>query len=63
MKLLVLFGTEEDDANARLYDEVLPLKSNGLLCGELYKAMINMPKLNMSAATVILLSKTKSGDV
>jgi hypothetical protein len=31
MKLLVLLGTDDDDAKARLYEEVLPLKSSGLL--------------------------------
>lgn len=63
MKLLVLFGTDEDDANARLYDDTLPLNSNGLVCGELYKAIISMPKLNMSAAGVTFPSTTKSGEV
>jgi hypothetical protein len=62
MKLFVLLGTEEDEENARLYEDELPLKSNGLLCGELYSAMISMPRLNMSAAGVMLLSMTKSGE-
>jgi hypothetical protein len=62
MKLLFLLGTEEDDANARLYEEELPLNSKGLVCGELYNAMISIPRLNMSAAGVMLLSMTKSGD-
>jgi len=62
MKLLVLLGIEEAEENARLYEDELPLKSSGLLCGELYSAMINMPRLNISAAGVILLSMTKSGD-
>jgi hypothetical protein len=62
MKLLFLLGTEEDDEKARLYADELPLNSNGLLCGELYSAMISSPKLNMSAAGLMLLSMTKSGD-
>lgn len=62
MKLFVLLGTEEDEENARLYEEELPLNSNGLLCGELYSAIISIPRLNMSAAGVILLSMTKSGE-
>ena len=63
MKLFVLLGTEACDEKARLYEEVLPWNSSGLLCGELYKAMINMPNENMSAAGVTLPSITKSGDV
>ena len=63
MKLLVLLGTDDCDENARLYEEVLPWNSSGLLCGELYKAMINMPKENMSAAGVTLPSMTKSGEL
>jgi hypothetical protein len=62
MKLFVLLGTEEDEENARLYEEELPLNSNGLLCGKLYSAIISIPRLNMSAAGVILLSMTKSGE-
>lgn len=63
MKLLLLFGTDEDDEKARLYDDVLPLNSSGLLCGELYNAMMSIPRLNISEALVILPSMTKSGEV
>lgn len=63
MKLLALLGTDDEDEKARLYEEELPLNSNGLLCGELYSAMMSMPRLNMSAAGVMLLSMTKSGEV
>lgn len=63
MKLLALLGTEEAEEKARLYDEVLPLNSSGLLCGELYNAMMSIPRLNMSAAGVMLVSMTKSGEV
>lgn len=63
MKLFVLFGTDEDEAKARLYDDELPLNSKGLLCGELYKAIMSMPNENISAAGVTFPSIIKSGDV
>lgn len=62
MKLLILLGTEEEDENARLYEDWLPWNSKGLLCGELYKAMMSRPSENMSAAGVMLPSMTKSGE-
>ena len=63
MKLLVLLGTEDWAENTRLYEVVLPWNSSGLLCGELYKAIIIMPSENMSDAGVTLPSMTKSGEV
>jgi len=52
----------DDEEKNRLYDDTLPLTSNGLRCGELYNAIINMPRENMSADGVTLLSMTKSGE-
>lgn len=63
IKLLFFVGVDDDDEKARLYEDELPLKSIGLLCGELYRAMISIPKLNMSAAGVTFPSMTKSGEV
>lgn len=53
----------DDEENSLLYDDRLPWHSSGDLCGELYSAIDNKPRENMSAADVKLLSMTKSGDV
>lgn len=62
-KLLFCVGTEDDEENIRLYCDILKLVSIGLLCGELYMAIMMRPKLNMSAEGVRLVSSTKSGEV
>lgn len=56
-------GTVDEEENSLLYEDRLPWHSSGDLCGELYSAMDNKPRENMSAADVRLLSMTKSGDV
>ena len=43
--------------------ERFELVFKGDVCGELYKAMSNRPKENMSAEDEMLLSRAKSGDV
>lgn len=62
-KLLFCVGIEEELEKSRLYDEREPPALRGLVCGELYRAMIRSPRENMSAAAVNELSKIKSGEV
>lgn len=62
-KPLLADGIVEDDAKSLLYVDMEELACNGDMCGELYKAIMIRPRENMSAATLRLLSSTKSGDV
>ncbi len=62
-KPLVAEGIDEEDAKSLLYAEILAFVCNGEVCGELYKAIINNPRENMSAAMLRFESKTKSGEV
>jgi hypothetical protein len=59
---LLAEGIEEEDANSLLYVDTLELASSGEVCGELYRAIINNPKENISAATFRFESRTKSGE-
>lgn len=56
-------GTVEEDEKRRLYVDTLPCASRGDRCGVLYKDMHKTPSENISAETLRLVSRTKSGEV
>lgn len=60
--MLLLEGIVDDDANRRLYVLMLELACNGDSWGELYRATMRRPSENMSAETLRLVSRTKSGE-
>lgn len=62
-KPLLAEGMDEEDANSLLYVETLALVCSGEVCGELYRAIINRPRENISAAMFRFESSTKSGEV
>ena len=59
---LLAEGIVEEDANSLLYVVTLELACRGEACGELYRAIINNPNENMSAAKFRFESRTKSGE-
>lgn len=60
-KLLFAVGVVDGDDNSLRYVDTLLCVSSGLLCGVLYSAMMNRPRLNISQLVLSVASSTASG--